>query len=564
MQVVLNFIKVAVVLCLITITFNCAGIQSPSGGPPDTTPPKIINTYPAPRTLNYHDNKFSFSFDKYIDRRTLQESFFVSPSLGELEFNWDGKDVEISFTDSLRINTTYIVTIGTDVVDTRKNRMAESFSLPFSTGETIDSASIAGVVIDDKPTGVMIFAYQLDKRNPDTLNPSRVKPDYLTQTGKDGTFLLPYLAYGNYRLIAMRDEYKNLFYDVQTDQYGVCNDDINLIYQVPKFTGVQFRMTEDDTTAPFLSSARTIDDSHVLLRFSETMYPTDIDSVIIVDTLTNTQLKMRDFSFDVSSRLDAQLVTDQQEVGRIYRVTLFGFKDFHGNAMRVPTNRADFNGSSTSDTSRPTFEIKGFGNNAKNISIDDTIRFVFSEAIRIKSFESGFSLKDSSKKKIEGIFKWQDSREFFFFPTFLLALGMQYNISLIMDSLIDYSGNSYKDSTFTTRFQTVEEKMLSSISGIVSDEVKDAKGKIYLTAVNAAKKEIKPKVQIIDSVGHFKFDHLIEGKYILSGFLDADSSGVYNFGKPFPYQPAERFVIYPDTLKLRARWPLEGVSIRFK
>jgi hypothetical protein len=323
-------------------------------------------------------------------------------------------------------------------------------------------------------------------------------------------------------------------------------------------------LTEDDTTAPFLSSARAIDNSQVLLRFSETMDPANIDSIIIVDTLTNTPLKMKDFSFDVSSRLDAQLVTDQQEFGRIYRVVLSGFKDFHGNAMRVPTNRADFNGSSTSDTSRPTFELKGFGSNAKNISIDDTIRFVFSEAIRIKSFEPGFSLQDSSKKKIEGMFKWQNSRELFFFPTSLLASGMQYNISLIMDSLIDFSGNSYKDSTFTTRFQTVEEKMMSSISGIVSDEVKDAKGKIYLTAVNAAKKDVKYIVQIIDSVGQFTFDHLVEGKYILSGFRDADSNGVYSFGKPFPYQPAERFVIYPDTLKLRARWPLEGVSIRFK
>ncbi|MDI6765298.1 MAG: Ig-like domain-containing protein [Bacteroidota bacterium] len=560
----MNTVKIGSILCLIITTFHCAGIQSPSGGPPDTTSPKIIETYPKPGTLQFHDNRFSFSFDKYIDRRTLQESFFISPSLGELEFEWSGKDVEILFSDSLRNNTTYVVTIGTDVKDTRNNKMAQAFSLPFSTGNRIDSASMSGIVHDDKPDGIMIFAYQLDSRISDTLNPSKVKPDYLTQTGKDGSFLLPYLAFGTYRVIAVRDAYKNLLYEPQIDKYGTFSSDIMLSSDSLHRIGIQFRLIEEDTAAPFLSSARAIDWSHVLLRFSESMEITsgNIDSVSIVDTLSNTSLNVFDFSFTETPYKEAQIVTDKQEIDRVYRVLLNGFKDVKGNLMKIPTNMAEFNSSLNSDTSKPEMKIKNIRNNSKEIPIDDTIHIQFSEAVLVKSFENGFKLTDSLDKKVEGRFRWQNSTEAFFIPLKRFYLGMWYTIKIQLDSVIDYSGNSFKDSISILKFQTVEEKVLSSISGTVIDE--NQKQNILVNAINISKKQTKPYWQVADSIGKFLFENLFEGMYILSAFHDADSNGSYSFGKPFPFTPAERYSIYSDTLKLRARWPLEGVNIRLK
>ena len=559
-------VKYALILSLIVTSFYCAGQQAPSGGPPDTTPPKIIATYPSAGTLRYHDNKFSFSFSKYIERRSLQESFFVSPSLGQFTYEWDGTDVEIFFTDSLRSNTTYIVTLGTDVIDTRKNRLAEAFSLPFSTGDRIDSGSIAGTVIDDKPVGVMIFAYELEGRNPDTLNPTKLKPDFLTQTGKDGSFILPYMAFGKYRLFAVRDEYKNLLYDVQTDRYGVWNSDILLSSQTPMVTGIQFKLTVEDTSAPFLSSAKPIDNSHLLLKFSEAMNVATayIDSISILDTLTGNSLPVYDLSFDNVTSKDAQLVTGRQDSGKTYRIKLSGLRDINNNLMQSPLNIGIFNASTEPDTTIPTFEIKGITNNAKNISIEESLHVVFSEAINKKSFEMGLSQEDSLGKKVDGKFLWNSSREGYFIPASLLTMGMQYTIKITMDSVIDYSGNAKKDSTISRRFETVDEKVLSSINGIVADEVKNANGKIYLSAVNLNRKDFNPKMIQLDSLGQFKFERLLDGKYILSGFRDSDSNGVYTFGKPFPYLSAERFTNFPDTLKLRARWPLEGVMIRFK
>ena len=218
-----NIAFVHLFLCFLAIAaFHCAGQVAPSGGPKDTIPPKIVETYPVTKAIGFHDNVIQLTFDKWMDKSSVNESIFLSPNLGDLDFDWSGKEINIKFTDTLRENTTYVLTLGTDARDLRAgNKLAESYSLAFSTGDHIDSASLSGKIFDEKPEGIMIFAYQLDQRNADTLNPERCKPDYLTQTGKDGKFFLPFLRIGTYRVFAVRDEYKNLLYDPETDEYGV-------------------------------------------------------------------------------------------------------------------------------------------------------------------------------------------------------------------------------------------------------------------------------------------------------------------------------------------------------
>lgn len=169
---------------------SCANQVPPPGGPVDKIPPTIISTYPLPNTLHFNDKRFDLAFDKYVDHRSFEQSIFISPYIADLEFDWSGKDVEVTFHSDLRKNTTYVVNIGTDVVDLRSpaNRMAQSFTFAFSTGSDIDHGGIRGKIFPMKPTdspdGVMIFAYQLAKLDPDTLNPRTLKPDYMTQTGR--------------------------------------------------------------------------------------------------------------------------------------------------------------------------------------------------------------------------------------------------------------------------------------------------------------------------------------------------------------------------------------------
>jgi len=60
----------------------------------------------------------------------------------------------------------------------------------------------------------------------------------------------------------------------------------------------------------------------------------------------------------------------------------------------------------------------------------------------------------------------------------------------------------------------------------------------------------------------FGFRELMEGKYRIDGFRDEDGNGAYSPGVPYPFKPAERFGAYQDTVKVRARWGIEGVILK--
>ena len=221
-------------IVLSVLLLDCAGQIEPGGGPVDTVPPQVIRTDPDSGAIRVTSPSVELEFSKYVDRLSVQQSIFVSPYPGQLEYDWSGRSVRITFSDTLRKNTTYVVNVGTDVKDLHAgNRMAHGFTLAFSTGDSIDKGSISGRVIDDRPEGVMLFAYHLDRMDPDTLDPTHTKPDYIQQTGKDGTFELSHLSFGSYRVLAVRDEYRNLLYDRQVDEYGVWRTDLKLSGQQP-------------------------------------------------------------------------------------------------------------------------------------------------------------------------------------------------------------------------------------------------------------------------------------------------------------------------------------------
>jgi hypothetical protein len=250
---------------------SCAGQRAPEGGPIDTDPPVVASTFPPNYTTRFSGSRLSIEFNKYVDHRSVEGAIFISPSLGQLEFDWSGREVEIRFQGKLRRSTTYVVTIGTDVADLHnRNKMAQSYTLAFTTGEDIDHGAIEGRVFPkketDPPIGVMVFAYKIDGLNPDTLDPRNVRPDYVTQSGKNGNFLLQHLAFGTYRLIAVRDEYKNLLYDPEVDEYGVQAVDISLTPKDTLTSFVWMRLEKEDTTAVRLIKASASDRRHLAVE----------------------------------------------------------------------------------------------------------------------------------------------------------------------------------------------------------------------------------------------------------------------------------------------------------
>jgi hypothetical protein len=566
-----NFLLLSFSTGITAILLSCAGQVAPGGGPVDTIPPTIIYTEPDTNSINIQTDNIVLEFSEYVDRRSVEESIFISPYVGQLEFDWSGRELTITFSEKLKENTTYVLNVGTDVVDIRaRNRMANGFTLAFSTGEMIDKGMIKGRVFDDKPEGVMMFAYALGGIKPDTLNPSETKPDYIMQTGKDGSFTFSNIRFDTYRIFAVRDEYRNLIYDKQVDQFGVTTRDITINETKPQAFDVWFRLSSEDTTKPFLTKVIPLTRTHLLLRFSEPIDSASFRtaSIVVKDTLTQGPIEILLRSLERSdSTLAAILTATPLDSGKAYKLSLERVFDKIGNPIDSMNSSYVFVGAGTLDTLKPKFEIVGIRDSIKEIPLDQSFELRFSEPVKQAPLNTAITLLDSAKNKLPRKLHWITASSVLLLPEPAfggLNAKAWYSIRVVMDSVKDFSGNTYKDSVNVTRFQSLDLKTTGTIEGFVMDpDTGKNLGEIFLTATEVFSSSPMEKTLRLRQPDKFKFEQLPEGRYTLRAFRDRDSSRAYSYGKPFPFLPSERFAVYADTVKVRARWGVEGVTISF-
>ncbi len=342
---------------IVLLFFGCAGQLPPPGGPPDTTPPEVVRTLPANNATNVDTRYLELEFSERVDRRSVQESLFISPPVKISQYDWNGRTVKVQFDEPLREKTTFVVNVGTDVVDTRAgNRMASAYTVAFSTGDEIDPGLIEGRVYDKNPEGLLILGYRLARTPSDSLDPSTIRPDYVTQTGKDGLFAFKFVALETYRLFAVKDEYRNILYDTEVDAFGVLQDDIALSAVEPAVSGLRFRMAKEDTTAPILVSAKSPDRNHLKVRFNERVrVPLPWNQTIsILDTLRKTPLEILTAFFDFQETEVFNIVTSTQDSSATYRVTIMSAEDYQGNSIRRTARSSDFQASDRRDSLAPS------------------------------------------------------------------------------------------------------------------------------------------------------------------------------------------------------------------
>lgn len=219
---------ISIALAEILLFQGCANQKPPGGGEEDKIPPKLVSVYPRNNSLNFNGKSIKLEFDEYVDRRSLQEAFHISPPYkGEISFEWSGKDAEIVFETPLwktDPNKTFVVTINSNLSDIRGNKLSSPISFAFSTGGKIDMASVSGKVFNNEKKPVSIMAYKLTGIDSE-FNPSKNLADYITETSTEGSYNLTNLSPGEYRIIAVEDEDRNLFYTTDRENYAVLSDD---------------------------------------------------------------------------------------------------------------------------------------------------------------------------------------------------------------------------------------------------------------------------------------------------------------------------------------------------
>lgn len=450
----------------ISSTFvSCANQQPPSGGEDDKAPPKIIKAEPVNNTIRYTGNSIRFYFDEYVNRRSFEDAFKISPMpKGRPVFDWGAKDVEIIFEEGFDRNKTYSIVITKDFKDVNAgNPLTSPFVYAFSTGDKIDKGSISGKIFSDSYNRLLVSCYMLNSQNQNFLKPDTLNPDCVTQPDETGNYILSNLPPGKYRLFAFNDDDRNNLYNKDVEKIALLSNDLTIL-DSNKLTGNNFLFKNYDldlTSRDFFQSLKS-------------------DSLnIVYSSLENTSLGVP---------LDA----------RFY----FYFKNKSVSKIQA----------------------------ADNLKLIDSI----------------------SNAPVKLVYNWINDSLLQVFTPEKLKPGRKYQFDLKLPSV-----------NFNRTFTTVTEGQTGNITGSIT--VQDSLSLIGEINILLIKKQnpLQRYSLSLNNPGIFKFENIAEGDYILFAFIDRNKSGKYDYGKYFPFEPAEPFYLSDKELKVKGMWNADNVQINF-
>jgi uncharacterized protein (DUF2141 family) len=207
----------------------CASQTTPTGGPKDEEPPKLLKAIPEDQTLNFNRQTIELTFDEFVKVQKQKEQIIITPSIeGDYEIAIRKNKVTMEFPEPFEEKTTYTINFREAIQDITEGNPAENLKLTFSTGDYIDSLSVAGSVYD-------ILGYKLAEsiavglmRDIDSINIFNTRPLYFTRTDKTGNFQLDNIKPGVYKIYAFNDLNKNLKVDSRNEAYGFVDELIDL------------------------------------------------------------------------------------------------------------------------------------------------------------------------------------------------------------------------------------------------------------------------------------------------------------------------------------------------
>ena len=540
---------------LLALWVACARQGFPPGGPVDRTPPHVVRTYPQSGAVRVPlDAVIEVEFNERVRPGTVEDALFLSPApLEPLRLKWKGRRLRIRVPGGLRPDRTYVLTIGAGARDLRNNMMRESVLLAFSTGDSLDRGEIGGWVFsaDGPAAGVLVAAYDLaEQPQPD---PARDAADYFSQTGEDGRFDLGYLRRSRYRVFAWKDRDANRLWGVGDEDLGVPWRDVSLLDSLRR-GGVLLRLAALDTLPPRAVDARSPDSRHVDVRLSE---PADLTrsagwSAVILRPDGGRVVPSTAFLDDRNpDRL--HLVTGEDLSGSLSLV-LRGLADAWGNRAESDTLRFDVE--ARPDTSRPRLAESIPADSSRAILPRQRFDIWFSEAVDTAGTLRAVALLDTAGESLPVTATWHTPAHLSLNPSATLPARCWLRLTLDGPRFRDFAGNALADSTVTLWFQAVQQDTLSSISGRITDQRPDGKGPVHLI-LRRPQGDWRREI-VLPAPGPYLFRDLFPGLYVLELYRDRNGDGQWSPGWTRPFEPAERYVVYPDTIKVRARWANEG------
>lgn len=559
------FPLLAAVLFLFLIS-ACANPVPPPGGPRDTTPPSIDESSPEAREVNVDTDTRSveITFSEYVDQGSLQEALSVTPEFEQpLEFSWSGRRVEIRFPESLRENTTYILTFDTELADERGVNLEEPITLAFSTGPVINEGRLAGRVVSaergEEVGGIDVYAYAVpDSSAPDPL-PER--PAYRTQTDTEGHFEFEYLNEQPYFVIALRDRNRNRQPDPE-ETYAVPPRPALAADTAAVEDTLRWVTGAHDTIPPEVVRVQPRSQSRFALRF---------DEPVRLTTPAPDDWTLRDSLADAPRAVEAvyQRTGNWEEVlvrtealraePHLLRPPSGAVADTSGNEFQ--STNLSFTPPETSDTLQTRFQ--GFV--PEGLVADSAgARFLlpgllpgvrFNQPVDSTQLHQLVTMEGPEGSPRAFAAQTSDGTTYRLQPSTPLRPAETVRVT------VDGQPFGRPDTVFARTFRRVSNDQLGELSGTVAA---DTTGPFVVELYAADRAAALPEENGFGTLplrstragenGDFLFAELPEGTYRFRAFLDRDGDGQWDPGQIVPYRPAEPITWSTRELRVRPRW----------
>ena len=168
-------------LALVLLCGACAKVVTPTGGPRDSAPPKVLKSMPDNQSVNFGEKQIHITLDEFFTLNNPQENVMISPPLKEKPtYTVKGKTLVVKFKDTLRANTTYNLVFTNCIQDYNEGNPISLFHYSFSTGPAIDSFMLEGSIQNASSlTPAEDLLVMLYRNDIDSL-PLTTLPDYVT------------------------------------------------------------------------------------------------------------------------------------------------------------------------------------------------------------------------------------------------------------------------------------------------------------------------------------------------------------------------------------------------
>jgi uncharacterized protein (DUF2141 family) len=550
---------------------SCAKEGMPPGGPEDTTPPEVVAVSPSAGATGISlDSEIQITFSERMTPDITEQSVFVSPLTREpFRLRWKGKKLILSPQEPLDPDRTYVVSVGADAQDLRRNRLGQTYTLAFSTGSKLDFGTISGQVWAMQEVGLArqlgasVWAYLLRQAGSEP-DPSVDKPDYVTQTDDLGAFVFKNLSLGSYRLFAVQDLNRNLLWDWENEPIGVTTGDVELNDRRIAVDRADLVLELRDKTNPRLLSCNGINLYMVRLDFDEEINPRSASAPTNYRLRSTRNGETADIRWAFVPDADTSqvtLFTEEMVPEQEYDLYLVGVTDLAGNPVDSAADSCRFKASGLPDTVGPEITVVKPADGETNLPQDAPITVTFNQPVDHERIESSFSLLNPDDVPVPGSGEWPAANVYLFKPKSLLSGNTRFRVSLPARQILDLAGNlSPLDSVFTSAFTTVNPETLGLVSGSLDLEDGATPFAASLILWQQAANKVLYRLSLAEP-GSFRFDGVLPGKYLLAAYLDSNRDGLFSLGNPRPFLPMEPFVVYPDTIPVRSRWETEVANM---